>query len=151
MFTKKFAEIPGEVKASINATVDTLEKKAGNPVRANGAKLLEGQRFTIRMEMLPEQSVGDAFQALLVEHPGEFAYTGIQTVEGRELSLAQLIKPGTGLFKMEAKTAKDGAAFLMGALYDAEDHTVRIRFTKEIPMLGRKAGEQYTIREWRFA
>ena len=152
MFTrKKYADIPGEVKASINATVDTLKSKAGNPVRKTGAKLLVGQRFTIHMKIDNGQTVGDAFQALLVEHPGEYAYTGIQTVEGRELSLAQLIKPGSGLFKMEAKTSEEGAALLMGALYDADDHTIRIEFNKEIPILGRKAGEQYSIRDWRFA
>ena len=152
MFTqKKYAEIPNDVKASINATVDTLKSKAGNPVRATGVKLLVGQRFTIHMDVSTAQTVGDAFQALLTEHTGDFPYTGIQTVEGRELSLAQLIKPGTGLFKMEAKTSEEGAALLMGALYKAENHTIRIEFNKEIPMLGRKAGEQYTIREWRFA
>ena len=152
MFTRKnYADIPGEVKASINATVNTLKSKAGNPVRTTGAKLLVGQRFTIYMPMADGQTVGDAFQALLTEHPGEYAYTGIQTVEGRELSLAQLIKPGSGLFKMGANTAEEGAALLMGALYDADDHTIRIEFHKEIPILGRKAGEQYSIRDWRFA
>ena len=152
MFTqKKLADLPGEVKASINATVGTLKSKAGNPVRSTSVKLLVGQRFTIHMKMEDGQTVGDAFQALLTEHTGDFPYTGIQTVEGRELSLAQLIKPGTGLFKMEAKTSEDGAALLMAELYDADDHTIRIEFNKEIPIISRKAGEQYSIREWRFA
>lgn len=154
MFTrKKLAELPKEVKTSIDATVGTLEKKAGNPVRANGAKLIVGQEFTIHMEMSTgrnnKQTIGDAFQALLTEHTGDYPYTGIQTVEGREISLAQLLKPGTGLFQMEAKTAAEGAALLMGALYEAENHTIRIKFTKQIPMLSSTAGEQYTIREWR--
>lgn len=150
MFTqKKLAELSEEVQKSITATVNTLASKAGNPVRANGAKLLVGQEFTIRMEVSTDDNVGKAFQALLIEHDGDVPYTGIQTVEGRELSLAQLIKPGTGLFKMEATTAEKGAALLMGALYEAKDHTIRIKFEKQIPMLSNKVGEQYTIREWR--
>ena len=138
-----------DVKEDINATVEALEGKAGNPVSAASAKLIVGQEFTIHMKMEDGQSVGDAFQALLVEHTGDFSYTGIQTEEGRELSLAQLIKPGTGLFKRVAKTAKDGAALLMLTLYKDEHHTIRIKFVGEIPMLGRKVGEQYAIRVWK--
>lgn len=155
MFTREDLDIlPDDVRKDIDTTVGTVASKAGNPVRANGAKLLVGQEFTIRMEMPTgkknnKQSVGDAFQALLVEHTDSFPWTGIKTVEGRELSLAQLVKPGTGLFSTAAKTSKDGAALLMCALYKAENHTIRIKFTRQIPMLGRKADEQYTIREWR--
>lgn len=136
------------VKEDINATADALENKAGNPVSAKGAKLIVGQEFTIHMKMEEGQNVGDAFQALLTEHPGKYAYTSIQTKEERELSLAQLIKPCTGLFKKAAKTAKDGAKLLMLALYTAKNHTIRIKFVGEIPMLGRTVNEQYAIRVW---
>lgn len=150
MFTRKDLDtlVDVDVKESINATVDALEKKAGNPVSANGEKLIVGQEFTIHMPMEEGQSVGDAFQALLEEHTTGFKWTGIKTKEERELSLAQLIKPGTGLFKRTAKTAADGAALLMLALYKDEHHTIRIKFVGEIPMLGRKVGEQYAIRVW---
>ena len=155
MFTRKDLDAPenADVKKDINATVGALEKKAGNPVRETGEKLIVGQEFTIHMPMPKDENgnqptVGDAFQALLTEHPGEYAYTGIKTKEGRELSLAQLIKPGTGLFKRVAKTAKDGAALLMLTLYKDEHHTIRIKFVGQIPMLGRE-GQHYTIREWK--
>ena len=142
------------VKKDIDATVDALEGKAGNPVRAKGEKLIVGQEFTIHMPMPKDENgnqptVGDAFQALLTEHKGDYPYTGIQTVEGREISLAQLLKPGTGLFKRAAKTAKDGARLLMLTLYKDEHHTIRIKFVGQIPMLSSTAGEQYTIREWK--
>ena len=156
MFTKEtLNNLPENVKTDIETTVGTVASKAGNPLNSSGAKLLVGQEFTIRMEMPTgkknnKQSVGDAFQALLEEHNDSIPWTGIKTVEGREIALSQLVKPGTGLFLMEAKTAKEGAALLMGALYSAENHTVRIKFTRQIPMLSSKAGEQYTIREWRF-
>lgn len=155
MFTKKDLYIlPDDVRKDIDTTVGTVASKAGNPLNSSGAKLLVGQEFTIRMKMPTDEegnqpTVGDAFQALLVEHNDSIPWTGIQTVEGRELSLAQLVKPGTGLFPTAAKTSKDGAALLMLTLYKAEHHTIRIKFTRQIPMLGRKADEQYTIREWR--
>ena len=149
MFTKEdfddFNDV--DVKEDINATVEALEEKAGNPVSANGEKLIVGQEFTIHMPMEEGQSVRDAFQALLEEHTIGYKRTGIQTEEGREISLAQLIKPATGLFKRTAKTAKDGAALLMLTLY--KEHTIRIKFVGEIPMLGRKVGEQYAIRVWK--
>ena len=143
-----------DVKKDINDTVDALEGKAGNPVRAKGEKLTVGQEFTIHMAMPKDENgnqptVGEAFQALLTEHKGDYPYTGIQTQEGREISLAQLLKPGTGLFKREAKTSKDGAKLLMLTLYKDEHHTIRIKFVGQIPMLSSTAGEQYTIREWK--
>lgn len=151
MFTREDLDLPEnvDVKKDIDATVDALEGKAGNPVRANGEKLIVGQEFTIHMKMEEGQTVGDAFQALLVEHNVGFKWTGIKTKEEREISLAQLLKPGTGLFKRAAKTAKDGAALLMLTLYKAEHHTIRIKFVGQIPMLSSTAGEQYTIREWK--
>ena len=156
MFTRKDLDAPenADVIEDINATVNALKSKAGNPVRANGEKLIVGQEFTIHMPMPKDENgkqptVGEAFQALLTEHKGDYPYTGIQTVEGREISLAQLLKPGTGLFKRAAKTAKDGAALLMLTLYKDEHHTIRIKFVGQIPMLSSTAGEQYTIREWK--
>lgn len=150
MFTRKdFDALEDDnVRKDIIDTVDALEKKAGNPVKARGEKLIVGQEFTIHMKMEEGQTVGDAFQALLTEHKGDYPYTGIQTQEGREISLAQLLKPGTGLFKRAAKTAKEGATLLMLTLYK-EPHTIRIKFVGEIPMLSSTAGEQYTIREWK--
>ena len=156
MFTRKdFDDLEdANVIEDINTTVAALKKKAGNPVRATGEKLIVGQEFTIHMPMPKDENgnqptVGDAFQALLTEHTGDYPYTGIQTVEGREISLAQLLKPGTGLFKRAAKTAEDGAILLMLTLYKEENHTIRIKFVGQRPMLSSTAGEQYTIREWK--
>ena len=154
MFTKEELEhLPDNVKTAINTAVGAIVGKAGSPLRSSGAKLLVGQEFSIRMEISTgrnnKQTIGDAFQALLVEHTDSIPWTGIKTEEGQEISLSQLVKPGTGLFLMEAKTAKEGAALLMGALYKAENHAIRVKFTRQIPMLSDQAGKQYTIREWR--